>query len=310
MIQVSGLTKDYGLTRAVDNISFKIEKGEVVGLLGPNGAGKSTTMKMLTTYLAPTLGSASVDGHDTLESPMEVRRRIGYLPENAPIYPEFMVSDYLEFVAEVRGIPASARADAIRKAVRVTGLAPMMGRLVGELSKGYRQRTGLAQALLHDPEILILDEPTSGLDPNQIVEVREVIKEIGARKTVILSTHILPEVQATCDRVIIISRGKVVADGKTDELTRQTTGESRLHVTLKGESRFEDKLRSLSGVGRIERHPGSPGETTLVLTSPAGLDLREAVYQRCVEEKLTLLELKQEQKSLEHIFSQLTQATA
>src|SRR5947207_12534994 len=218
MIEVEGLTKNYGLTRAVDKVSFSVRRGEVLGFLGPNGAGKSTTMKILTCFLAPTAGRAMVAGHDVFDDSLEVRKRIGYLPEDTPIYRDMTVVEYLQFAAAMRGMERDKVGGRIKEIGGRCGLSNVAGKLVGELSKGYRQRLGLAQAMLHDPDILILDEPTSGLDPNQIVEIRQLIKELGQEKTVILSTHILPEVQATCSRVVIISDGRLVADGRPDDL--------------------------------------------------------------------------------------------
>ena len=231
MIQVENLTKDYGPFRAVDSVSFNVRKGEVLGFLGPNGAGKSTTMKILTCFLAPTGGTARVAGLDVYEHSLEVRKRIGYLPEDTPIYRDMTVLEFLEFVAEMRGMSRDKRQAGIREVGGRCGLGDVAGKLIGELSKGYRQRVGLAQAMVHDPDIVILDEPTSGLDPNQIVEIRDLIREVGREKTVILSTHILPEVQATCSRMIIINKGKVVADGTPDELRARERG-ARHHVLI------------------------------------------------------------------------------
>src|SRR3954465_7682989 len=259
MIQVENLTKDYGPTRAVDRVTFNVRKGEVLGFLGPNGAGKSTTMKMLTCFLAPTGGTAKVAGFDVFDNSLEVRQRIGYLPEDTPIYRDMTVLEYLRFAAEMRGMD-QARADLrIREIGGRCGLTENAGKLVGELSKGFRQRLGLAQAMLHDPDILILDEPTSGLDPNQIVEIRSLIKEIGKERTVILSTHILPEVQATCSRILIISGGKLVADGTPEALrSREKRGRYRLVLHAGGpafraleaaQEAIRGSLARLGGVG-------------------------------------------------------------
>ncbi|MEI6126579.1 MAG: ATP-binding cassette domain-containing protein, partial [Pseudomonadota bacterium] len=218
MIEVENLSKSYGTTKALQNISFRIEKGEVVGFLGPNGAGKSTTMRILTCYLAADSGTARIAGLDINKSPVEVKRRIGYLPENNPLYMDMGVRDYLSFIAKMRKIPSSSIKEKVARAVHTCGLESMASKDIGELSKGYRQRLGLAQALIHDPEVLILDEPTIGLDPHQIIEIRNLIKGIGREKTVILSSHILPEVSATCDRVLIISKGKIAGSGTPEEL--------------------------------------------------------------------------------------------
>src|SRR4051794_3154839 len=265
MIQVENLTKDYGPTRAVDRVTFNVRKGEVLGFLGPNGAGKSTTMKMLTCFLAPTGGTAKVAGFDVFDNSLEVRQRIGYLPEDTPIYRDMTVLEYLRFAAEMRGMD-QARADLrIREIGGRCGLTENAGKLVGELSKGFRQRLGLAQAMLHDPDILILDEPTSGLDPNQILEIRSPIKEIGREKTVILSTHILPEVQATCSRILIISGGKLVADGTPEALrAREKGGRYRVVVESNGVTReaIRDRLGSVAGVARVEPLAGHVEEGT------------------------------------------------
>jgi ABC-2 type transport system ATP-binding protein len=217
-IEVKNLTKFYGDFQALKGISFEVHQGEIVGFLGPNGAGKSTTMKILTCFMAATSGSAKVVGRDVFEDSIAVRARVGYLPESVPLYDQMIVYDYIEHLAEMRGVPASRRADRVKYAIEVCGLAPVVGKKIDELSKGYRQRVGLAQALVHEPDVLILDEPTSGLDPNQIVEIRELIRRIGREKTVLLSTHILQEIEALCDRVILINGGKVVADGTFEAL--------------------------------------------------------------------------------------------
>ena len=249
MIEVESLTKDYGYTRAVDKVSFSVRRGEVLGFLGPNGAGKSTTMKILTCFLAPTAGRAVVAGHDVFDDSLEVRKRVGYLPEDTPIYRDMTVVEFLQFAAEMRGMDRHKAAGRIKEIGTRCGLGDVAGKLVGELSKGFRQRVGLAQAILHDPDIVILDEPTSGLDPNQIVEIRSLIKEIGREKTVILSTHILPEVQATCSRVVIISGGKLVADGTPDELRARERG-GRYRVVVEIERRPQGRHP------RTARQPG------------------------------------------------------
>src|SRR3954462_12318660 len=253
MIEVSSLTKDYGPTRAVDRVTFNVRKGEVLGFLGPNGAAKSTTMKMLTCFLAPTGGTAKVAGFDVFDNSLEVRKRLGYLPEDTPIYRDMTVIDYLRFAAEVRGMEPGNREKRIKEIGGRCGLGDVAGKLVGELSKGFRQRVGLAQAMLHDPDIVILDEPTSGLDPNQIVEIRSLIKEVGKEKTVILSTHILPEVQATCSRVVIIRGGKLVADGTPDELRKRERG-GRYRVVVESSGVPKDAIRD-----RLPRPAGGGG---------------------------------------------------
>ncbi|HVR60416.1 MAG TPA: ATP-binding cassette domain-containing protein [Polyangia bacterium] len=309
MIEVENLTKDYGPTRAVDKVTFAVHKGEVLGFLGPNGAGKSTTMKMLTCFLAPTAGRARVAGFDVYDQSLQVRQKIGYLPEDTPIYRDMTVREYLQFAAEMRGMDETAAEARIREIGGRCGLAEVAGKLVGELSKGYRQRVGLAQAMLHDPDILILDEPTSGLDPNQIVEIRSLIKEIGREKTVILSTHILPEVQATCSRIVIISGGRLVADGTPEALrAREKGGRYRVVVEANGVSKdaIRDRLASLSGVARCEPVSGEQGALAFAIDGAASEDLRRMIFRAAVDNKWPLLELARESASLEDVFRNLT----
>ncbi len=309
MIEVEGLTKNYGYTRAVDKVSFSVRRGEVLGFLGPNGAGKSTTMKILTCYLAPTAGRAIVAGHDVFDDSLEVRKRVGYLPEDTPIYRDMTVVEFLRFAAEMRGMERDKADGRIKEIGRRCGLSDVAGKLVGELSKGFRQRVGLAQAILHDPDIVILDEPTSGLDPNQIVEIRSLIKEIGREKTVILSTHILPEVQATCSRVIIISGGKLVADGTPDALrARERGGRYRVVVESNGvpKDAIRDRLASLSGVTRCEAIAGEDGSHAFAIDAGSSSDLRKPIFRAAVDNRWTLLELAREAASLEDVFRNLT----
>ena len=309
MIEVDGLTKDYGATRAVDQVSFAVKKGEVLGFLGPNGAGKSTTMKMLTCFLSPTAGRAQVAGYDVFDQSLEVRRHIGYLPEDTPIYRDMTVLEFLSFAADMRGMDSATSPGRIKEIGVRCGLGDVAGKLVGELSKGYRQRVGLAQAMLHDPDILILDEPTSGLDPNQIVEIRSLIKEIGREKTVILSTHILPEVQATCSRILIISGGKLVADGTPDTLrAREKGGRYRVVVESNGVAKeaIRDRLAALAGVARCEILAVEDGAYAFALDAAASSDLRKPIFRAAVDNRWTLLELLRESASLEDVFRNLT----
>jgi ABC-2 type transport system ATP-binding protein len=309
MIEVEGLTKDYGAARAVDAVTFQVRKGEVLGFLGPNGAGKSTTMKMLTCYLAPTAGRATVAGHDVFDKSLEVRRRIGYLPEDTPIYRDMTVLEYLRFAADLRQMDGAKSPGRIKEIGGRCGLGDVAGKLVGELSKGYRQRVGLAQAMLHDPDILILDEPTSGLDPNQIVEIRSLIKEIGREKTVILSTHILPEVQATCSRILIISGGKLVADGTPADLRRRERG-SRYRVIVEkngaAPEAVRDRLAGLAGVARCEAIAAETGALAFAIDGSSEGDLRKTIFRAAVDNQWTLLELARESASLEDVFRHLT----
>jgi ABC-2 type transport system ATP-binding protein len=310
MIQVENLTKRYGATTAVDDVSFTVNTGEILGFLGPNGAGKTTTMKILTCFMPATQGRITIDSMDVFDRSLEVRRRIGYLPESAPLYTDMNVTEYLCFVAGIRGIPKNELKSRLDNIVNVCGLTEVRRKEIGELSKGFKQRVGLAQAMIHNPDILILDEPTSGLDPNQIVEIRNLIKQLGEEKTVILSTHILPEVQATCDRVLIISRGKLVADGTPNELTSQFHGDEQIQLAVSGTT--PDLLRSaltaLPGIAWLEVTPGK--EMAVRITAERGMDLREPLFRCIVDQGWTLLELHRERTSLEQVFRQLTGAEA
>ena len=307
MIQVKDLTKEYGTKLAVDSISFEVHSGEVLGFLGPNGAGKSTTMKMLTCYLAPTAGSAQLGGHDVMEDSLAVRSLVGYLPENTPLYTDLTTLEMLEFVSSVRGVAGDRKEARLREISGRCGLDEVLDQPVGELSKGYRQRVGLAQAMIHDPPILILDEPTSGLDPNQIVEIRELIKEIGKEKTVILSTHILPEVQATCGRVIIINEGKLVADGSPDELALRDAGNTyQLMVEAEDEAAVRVKLGAVQGVVKISTATGEDGASGWVVQGEAGNDLRRELFTCVRDNDWVLLEMRRHRASLEDVFRKLT----
>lgn len=314
MIEVRNLRKTFGPTVAVDDVSFDVTKGEVLGFLGPNGAGKTTTMRVLTCYLPADSGSAKVAGFDTADHPIEVRRRIGYLPESAPLYLDMDVTEYLSFVAEIRGLAAPTRARRVREMIDLCSLATVRRRPVGELSKGFRQRVGLAQTLMHDPDVLILDEPTTGLDPNQIVQIRELIKQIGREKTVILSTHILQEVEATCSRVQIINDGRLIAQGTVDELTHLATGEARIVVRLKASpSVVEGKLSAIPGVKGCRPLAGA-GEGSsryeLVAAGAEGETLEEAIFRVAVENGWIVTELRRETQSLEQVFQRLTRGEA
>jgi len=310
MIEAEGLSKSYDGLKAIDRLSFQVMRGEILGFLGPNGAGKTTTMKILTSYIAPSEGRARVKGFDVVEESLSVRRHLGYLPENAPLYHDMIVRDYLEFVSELRQIPMENRKKSLKKSVEHCGLGDVMSRPIGDLSKGFRQRVGLAQAMIHEPEILILDEPTSGLDPNQIVEIRELIKELGKERTVILSTHNLGEVQVTCQRVIIIHKGKIVADGTQADL-QASQGGYRCEALFASERLnpvdAESALRALEGVKRVERLPeGESGTAGFRILSEASGDPRAAIFRKAVEKGWILLELRREAMNLEQIFRQLT----
>ena len=306
MIEVRDLEKRYGPTVALRGISFEVHRGEIVGFLGPNGAGKTTTMKVLTGYLNSDGGLATVAGLDVAKSSLQVRRRIGYLPENAPLYLDMTVLDTLKFMTWVRRIPRADRKSKIDRAVERCGLGPVLHKPAGACSKGYRQRLGLAQSLVHEPEILILDEPTSGLDPNQIVEIRDVIKAIGKEKTVILSTHILPEVRATCERAVIINQGNIVADAGLDELSATASRGSSVQVTFKGKvPDLESRLKALHGVAQVKAIKDAD-DTRFQIRSQGGQDLREALFRLAVESDLVLLEMSRTSLDLEDVFRKLT----
>ena len=305
-IKVENLTKTFGAQRAVDRISFEVNTGEILGFLGPNGAGKTTTMKMITNYLIPTMGNIEIDGKSLFDNAEEIKKHIGYLPENNPLYHEMPVIDYLEFCANLQGIPKEKINSRIYEMVRVCGLNAEKHKKIGELSKGYRQRTGLAQAMIHDPEILILDEPTSGLDPNQIVEIRKLIRELGREKTVILCTHILPEVEATCDRILIIHNGKIVADGTADTLRKQAQGQELMRVKIEeGESNvIFQSLQELPTVAMVD-FAGREVNRFEVQSKP-GLSSKKDIFQLCVKNNWILTESIPIETKLEDIFRNLT----
>jgi len=308
MIKVDNLTKWYGDEKAVDNISFTIADGEILGFLGPNGAGKTTTMKMITGYMPPSEGSVVVDGLDFEKNSIEIRRKIGYLPESAPLYPDMNVDDFLDFVARMRDIPSNERKRRIDEIAEVCGLNGVRHKDIGKLSKGYRQRTGLAQALIHDPDFLVLDEPTSGLDPNQIVEIRNLIREISKENTIILSTHILSEVQATCDRIVIIHHGKLVADGPLDEITGRFTGTKHLRLILAGDAVSVEKSLSAQPFGRSFStfKPETENTAGFEIAFSADEDIREQVFDWVVSSGWKLLEMHTISRSLEEVFRELT----
>ena len=299
-VTVQNLTKIYGAQRAVDHVSFKAKAGEVLGFLGPNGAGKTTTMKMVTSFIPPDEGTVAVCGFDVSKQPMEVRRRIGYLPEHNPLYKDMYVREYLGFIARLHQLKNSRRR--VEELIDMTGLALEQHKLIGALSKGYRQRVGLAQAMLHDPEVLILDEPTSGLDPNQLADIRRLIKQLGQEKTVIFSTHIMQEVKAICDRVLIINRGKIVADDSIEGLQRRIAAESA--VTVEFEKMPPKK--ALAGLPHL-RELRELGKNRFQLISGPEADLRAAIFDFAVEHHIKLLELHKEVYEIDEVFQKLTQ---
>ncbi|HOY05376.1 MAG TPA: gliding motility-associated ABC transporter ATP-binding subunit GldA [Saprospiraceae bacterium] len=298
-VKVHHLVKTFEAQHAVDDVSFEAHKGEVLGFLGPNGAGKTTTMKIITGYLPQSAGQVEVCGFNISESPMEARARVGYLPEHNPLYRDMYVREYLAFTAGMHQVRNAAKR--VDEMVERTGLTSHRHKLIGELSKGYRQRVGLAQAMLHDPEVLILDEPTSGLDPNQIIEIRQLIKDLGREKTVILSTHILGEVEAVCDRAIIINKGKLVANAPIQELKQQFTGQSIVTAEFAGKT-DAGQLKKIRHVLAVQ----SLGGNTWQMTASAEHDIRADVFAFAVDNKLTLLELHKELFSVEDVFQQLT----
>jgi len=305
LITLENVSKSFGPTVAVDDVSFGVDRGEIVGFLGPNGAGKSTTMRLITNYLEPDAGAVLIDGGDVREDPVGARSRIGYLPENNPLYPDMLVCEYLSFVGELRGVTGNGAGSALDDAVQATGIAEVFYRPVGQLSKGYRQRLGLAAAILHRPDYLILDEPTEGLDPNQRQEIRRLITEIGKEHTVLISTHVLPEVQETCQRIIVIHRGKIVADGSTQELLVRARGRRTLVVEVEGDG-AEAALAALPGVEEVVESERDDQRTRIALAAAAEPDPRPAIFRLAVERDWVLWELHEEAGSLEDLFSQLT----
>jgi ABC-2 type transport system ATP-binding protein len=316
MIKVEGLTKRYARNVAVDHISFEIQKGQIVGFLGPNGAGKTTTMRMLTCFMPPTDGTAEVAGYDVIEKPMEVKKRIGYLPETPPVYPEMEVIEYLDFVGRIKGVDKAHLARRIDDVMERCAVADVRNKEIGKLSKGYRQRVGLAQAILHNPDVLILDEPTAGLDPHQIIETRDLIKSLAGNHTIILSTHILPEVEQTCEHVIIIAKGKLVATDTVANLTSRLRGSETVAVQVTPPSDswelgqfsqdVQRKLEQVSGVSRVLHKDSKDGRVEFSVESLQGRHIRPELARAVVESGWNLNELHAVGLSLEEIFLQLT----
>ena len=304
--QIEKLTKKYGYHKAVDDISFEVKTGEILGFLGPNGAGKTTTMKIITNYLNCEEGDVIIGGKSIRDSADDLKKHIGYLPESNPLYHDMPVIDYLEFCADLQGVEKSKVPDRIREMVKVCGLNAEKHKKIGELSKGFRQRVGLAQAMIHDPAILILDEPTTGLDPNQIVEIRKLIRELGREKTVILSTHILPEVEATCDRIMIINNGKIVADGTAETLRKQAQGQEILTIKIEdGEANQIFKaLQGLSTVGMVDF--ADRNQNRFEVQSRPGCTSRRDIFKLCVQNNWALTEMTVSEAKLEDIFRELT----
>jgi ABC-2 type transport system ATP-binding protein len=308
MIHVENLTKYYNRLCAVDQINFDIQKGEILGLLGPNGAGKTTTLRMLTGYLQPSSGSINIKGLSIDKHVLEIKKLLGYLPESAPLYHDMLVFDYLKYVAAIREIDSEQKLPRIRQLADLCGINEVMSRPIGELSKGYKQRVGLAHAMMNDPEVLIFDEPTSGLDPNQIVEIRKIIKEIGKEKTIIISTHILSEAEATCDRIVIIDQGQIVADGSTENLKQSLSSKNIMHLCLQNADfkTVEANLSTLDGVEGVTKIRETDSELDVGVTCRSAGDLRPDVYRKIKETDWILLDFHQETQTLENIFRELT----
>ena len=305
-IVVDKITKSYGTQKAVDNISFTVKTGEVLGFLGPNGAGKTTTMKAITCFMTPNEGDITVGGHSIKNDSEQIKKLIGYLPENNPLYSDMPVIDYLTFVAELQGVEKAKIKDRLREIIKLCGLGIEKHKKIGELSKGYKQRVGLAQALIHDPEVLILDEPTTGLDPNQIIEIRELIRQIGKEKTIILSSHILAEVEATCDRIIIINKGQIVADGTSSELRKQSQGREILKVSIEGADKntIYEAIKALESVYLVDFFAKS--DSSFEVQSHPETSSRKAIFRLCVEKDWDLTELTPTETKLEDVFRDLT----
>lgn len=308
MIEIKDLTKKFGENIVLDKINFSVQKGEVLGFLGPNGAGKTTTMKVITSFWLPTEGDVKIDGVSVIENSLKTRQKIGYLPENVPLYDDMLVYEYLKFIAEVRGLSKEKTKKRIKEVSEICGLRKVIKRPIDELSKGFRQRVGLAQAIIHDPEVLILDEPTTGLDPNQIVEIRDLIKKIGKEKTVIFSTHILGEVSATCDRVIIINNGRIVGEGSPEELARKAGSKEIIYVKIKGpRDEVFGKIKDMDNVLKAKiRDKESDNIYGYEIEPKEGVDLREYLSMTVMQNEWSILEFNKKSVSLEDIFRELT----
>ena len=307
-IEVSGVSKFFGELAAVNDLTFSVKKGEVVGFLGPNGSGKTTTMRMLTSFYTPDVGGINIDGLDTKDHDIATRERIGYLPENNPVYADLLVSEYLDFVADLRGLTKQGRRENIAQTVEETGLQDVYMRPIGQLSKGYKQRVGLAQAIVHRPSILILDEPTEGLDPNQRLTIRDLIRSLGQERTVMLSTHVMQEVENTCERILLISRGKLVADSTVKELLQRAQGIRTVHIEVEGND-VERPLSALDGVADIERHDSVDGRKRYTITADGNsTDLRPDIFRLAKQRDWVLWELREDRARMEDVFVSLTAA--
>ena len=307
MIEVQGLTKRYGRTTAVEDLNFTVVKGEILGFLGPNGAGKTTTMRVLTGYLPPTLGKVTVAGYDVLAEPLEVKRRVGYLPETPPLYSDMRVQEMLGFAGRIKGVPRRQLKQRIQEAAEKAAVTDVLNKIVGHLSKGYRQRVGLAAALIHEPEVLVLDEPTAGLDPKQIIETRKLIQSLSGDHTIILSTHILPEAAHTCNRVMIINAGKLVAEDTPENLTARLQGYETMNLLVEGpEAEVRERLSRVAGVNQVSQSSAGNGRAQFSVQTAKGHDARKELARAVVESGWGLLELRPVGLSLEEIFLKLT----
>ncbi|MBI2816428.1 MAG: ATP-binding cassette domain-containing protein [Acidobacteria bacterium] len=307
MIEVQGLTKRYGRTVAVEDLNFTVKKGEILGFLGPNGAGKTTTMRVITCFMPPTLGNVTVAGYDVMREPLEVKKRIGYLPETPPLYTDMRVREMLTFAGRIKGVPSFELKQRVEEVASRTAVTDVLNKIVGHLSKGYRQRVGLAAALIHNPEVLVLDEPTAGLDPKQIIETRKLIRSLSGEHTVILSTHILPEAANTCDRVMIINAGKLVAEDTPVNLTARLQGFETMHMLVEGPERdVRERLARIQGVNSVLPTPASNGRVEFAVQTDKGRDVRRDLARAVVESGWGLLELRPVGMSLEEIFLKLT----
>lgn len=305
-IEVNGVSKFFGELAAVNNLSFSVNKGEVIGFLGPNGSGKTTTMRMLTSFYTPDVGAINIDGLDTKDHDIATRERIGYLPENNPVYADLLVNEYLDFVADLRGLTKSGRRENIAQTVEETGLQDVYSRPIGQLSKGYKQRVGLAQAIVHRPSILILDEPTEGLDPNQRLTIRDLIRSLGQERTVMLSTHVMQEVENTCERILLISRGRLVADSPVKELLQRAQGIRTVHIEVEGND-VERSLSSLKGIDDIERNDPVDGRKRYTITADDHeTDLRPEIFRLAKQRDWVLWELREDRARMEDVFYSLT----
>jgi len=307
VIEVQGLTKRYGRTTAVEDLNFSVRKGEILGFLGPNGAGKTTTMRVLTCYLPPTLGKITVAGYDVMEQPLEVKKRVGYLPETPPLYTDMRVREMLGFAARIKGVPRRQVKQRVEAVAEKTAITDVQHKIVGHLSKGYRQRVGLAAALIHEPEVLVLDEPTAGLDPKQIIETRKLIQSLAGNHTIILSTHILPEASNTCNRIMIINHGKLVAEDTPENLTARLQGFETMKLLVEGPSeQIQETLQRVDGVHQVKQMPAHNGRVEFSVETVPGRDARKELARAVVESGWGLLELRPIGMSLEEIFLKLT----